>query len=122
LPKRPNLFDSFGLYLDIYTSRRVDPAYKATKKSYNCFLFEHAHGWRVFLEGRQPEGVATVLDPEDAQEERVHAEKNSTPDEDCNLLLASICHPGDLKSKANGGERENAVCKISQSVDVVIFK
>lgn len=50
------------------------------------------------LKRRQPEGVATVLDPEDAQEERVHAKKNSTPDQDCNLLLAGIRHPGDLES------------------------
>ena len=63
------------------------------------------------LERRQPEGVATVLDPEDAQEEGVHAEKDSTPNEDCDLLLAGICHPGDLESKADGGEGENAVCE-----------
>jgi len=63
------------------------------------------------LERRQPEGVATVLDPEDTQEERVHAEKDSTPNKDCDLLLARIRHPGDLESKADGGERENAVCE-----------
>lgn len=63
------------------------------------------------LERRQPEGVATVLDPEDAQEERVHAEEDSTPNEDCNLLLAGICHSGDLESKADSGKGENTVCK-----------
>lgn len=63
------------------------------------------------LERRQPEGVTTVLDPENAQEEGVHAEKNSTPNEDCNLLLAGIRHPGDLESKADGGEGENTVCE-----------
>ena len=63
------------------------------------------------LERRQPEGVATVLDPEDTQEERVHAKKDSTPNKDSDLLLAGICHPGDLESKADGGERENAVCE-----------
>lgn len=62
-------------------------------------------------ERRQPEGVATVLDPEDAQEERVHAEKDGTPNEDSNLLLAGIRHPGDLESKADGGEGENTVFK-----------
>lgn len=61
------------------------------------------------LERWQPKGVATVLDPEDAQEEGVHAEEDSTPNEDCNLLLAGICHPGYLESKADGGEGEDAV-------------
>ena len=63
------------------------------------------------LEGRQPEGVATVLDPEDAQEERVHAKEDSTPDQDSDLLLAGICHPGDLESKTDGGEGEDAICE-----------
>jgi len=63
------------------------------------------------LEGRQPEGVATVLDPENAKEEGVHAEKDGTPDHDCDLLLAGICHPGNLESKADGGEGEDAVCE-----------
>lgn len=62
-------------------------------------------------EWRQPEGVATVLDPEDAQEERVHAEKDGTPDHDSNLLLAGICHPRNLKSKADGGKGEDTVCE-----------
>jgi hypothetical protein len=62
------------------------------------------------LERRQPEWVTAVLDPEDAQEERVHAEKDSTPDQDRDLLLAGIRHPGDLESKADGGEGKNTVC------------
>jgi hypothetical protein len=61
-------------------------------------------------EGREPEGVATVLDSEDAEEERVHAEENGTPDEDSDLLLTGIGHSGDLESKADGGEGEDAVC------------
>jgi hypothetical protein len=60
-------------------------------------------------ERRKPEGVATVLDSEDAEEERVHAEEDSAPDEDGDLLLASIGHPGDLECKADGGEGEDAV-------------
>lgn len=56
LPKRPTLFDSFGLCLDIYTSRQADSAYKATRKSYNCFLFEHARRWRVVQKGGSQKG------------------------------------------------------------------
>jgi hypothetical protein len=73
------------------------------------------------LERRQPEGVAAVLDPEDAQEERVHAEKDGTPDEDCDLLLAGIRHPGDLESKADGGEGEDTVCESWSVGRVEIF-
>jgi hypothetical protein len=64
-----------------------------------------------FSEGREPEGVATVLDSEDAEEEGVHAEENSTPDEYGDLLLAGIGHSGDLESKADGSEGEDAVCR-----------
>jgi hypothetical protein len=67
-------------------------------------------------EGREPEGVTTVLDPEDAEEERVHAEENSAPDEHGDLLLASVGHSGNLESKADGGEGEDAVWK-TWSVD-----
>jgi len=63
------------------------------------------------LEGWQPEGVATVLDPEDAQEERVHAENDSAPNEYRDLLLAGVGHSRDLESKADSGEGEDAVCE-----------
>jgi hypothetical protein len=63
------------------------------------------------LERWQPEGVAAVLDPEDAQEEGVHAENDSTPNEDRDLLLAGIGHSRDLESKTDGGKGEDAVCE-----------
>lgn len=63
------------------------------------------------LERRQPEGVATILDAEYAEEERVHSEEDSTPNEHCDLLLARVGHPRDLEGKADGGEGEDTVCK-----------
>lgn len=68
------------------------------------------------LEGREPEGVATVLDPEDAQQERVHAEENGTPDEDSDLLLALVGHARHLQSETDGGEGEDAVWKTGSAV------
>jgi len=66
----------------------------------------------VRLERRQPEGVAAVLDPEDTQEEGVHAEKDSTPDEDCNLLLAGVGNARNLESEADGGEGKNSIYNV----------
>lgn len=61
------------------------------------------------LERRQPEGVAAVLDPEHAQEERIHAEKDSTPDENSELLLAGVGNARNLQGQTDGGEGENSV-------------
>jgi len=63
------------------------------------------------LEGGQPERVTAVLDPEDAEEERVHAQNDSTPDEYRNLLLAGIGHSRDLERKADSGKGKDTVCE-----------
>jgi hypothetical protein len=79
-------------------------------ESYNRFCFSQI--WAERSEGRQPEGVATVLDPEHAQEEGVHAEKDSPPDEDCDLLLARVGDARNLECQADGGEGEDSVCNL----------
>jgi hypothetical protein len=66
----------------------------------------------VSLKGRQPEGVATVLDPEHTQEEGVHSEKDSTPDEDSDLLLARVRNARNLECQTDGGEGEDSVYNI----------
>lgn len=62
------------------------------------------------LERWQPEGVAAVLDAEHTEEERVHAEEDDTPDEDCDLLFACIRHSRNLEGKADGGEGQDPIC------------
>lgn len=49
------------------------------------------------LERWQPERVPAVLDPEHAQQERVHPQNDATPDEDSDLLRARVRHTGDLE-------------------------
>jgi hypothetical protein len=66
----------------------------------------------VSLKRRQPEGVATVLDPEHTQEEGVHSEKDSTPDEDGDLLFARVGNARNLECQADGGEGEDSVYNI----------
>ena len=61
-------------------------------------------------ERRQPEGVATVLDPEHTQEEGVHAEKDSSPDENSDLLLARVGDTRNLVCQADGGKGEDSIC------------
>ena len=61
-------------------------------------------------ERRQPEGVATVLDPEHTQEEGVHAEKDSSPDENSDLLLARVGDTRNLECQADGGKGEDSIC------------
>jgi hypothetical protein len=61
------------------------------------------------LEGRQPEGVAAVLDAESAEEVAVHGEHDKTPSKCSDTLSARVCHTGDLESKRDGCECEDGV-------------
>ena len=61
------------------------------------------------LEGRQPEGVAAVLDAECAEEVAVHGEHDETPSKCSNTLSARVRHTGDLESKGDGCESKNGV-------------
>jgi hypothetical protein len=61
------------------------------------------------LEGRQPEGVAAVLDAESAEEVAVHGEHDETPGECSNTLSTGVCHTGDLESERDGCECEDGV-------------
>jgi hypothetical protein len=101
---------NFDPDISIYIPGRPDPDRGFAGASYNRFWFSQF--WAASLERRQPEGVATVLDPEHTQEEGVHSEKDSTPDEDSNLLLARVGNAGDFECQANGGEGKNSVCEL----------
>ena len=61
------------------------------------------------LERRQPERVASTLDAEHAEQEAVHCQDDSTPDEDGDLLGARVCHTRDFEREADSREGENAV-------------
>ena len=73
--------------------------------------------YRAFLERRQPKWVPAVLDPEHAEQEAVHAQNDASPDKDSDLLGSRVGHPGDFQRQTDGGEGEDAVCKISVSRD-----
>lgn len=64
---------------------------------------------RTNLKRWQPEGVTTVLDPEYAHQEAVHAENDGGPDNDCKLLGTSILDPWNPQSEIDGGECEYGV-------------
>lgn len=68
-----------------------------------------------YLEGRQPEGVATVLDAESAEEVAVHGEHDETPGKCSNTLSARVRHTGDLESKRDGCESQDGVWESSVS-------
>lgn len=65
----------------------------------------------VYLEGWQPERISAILNPEDAQEEGVHAEDHTSPDEDGDLLSSRVLDARSLDSEADGCECEDAVWK-----------
>lgn len=65
---------------------------------------------RRHLERRQPEGVATVLHPKDAEEEAVHGKHDTTPDEDHHGLHLGVGDSGDFEGEGDGRKGENAVC------------
>lgn len=55
---------------------------------------------KVSLEGserRQMERIASILDPEHAQQEAIHAKHNASPNEHGHLLLGGIRHSRDLQ-------------------------
>ena len=80
-------------------------------KSYKYFCSGRSSSSSPRLERRQPEGVAAVLDSEDAEQEGVHAQKNGTPEEDSNLLSAGIGNTRYLESQADSGKGEDTICK-----------
>jgi hypothetical protein len=63
----------------------------------------------LHLEGRQPEGVAAVLDAESAEEVTVHGEHDKTPGECSDTLSTRVCHTGDLESERDGCESKDGV-------------
>lgn len=64
-------------------------------------------------EGRQREGVPRILDPEDAHEEAVSAEEDTTPDENSYLLSPGIGHSRNLDGKGDGAEGHHTVYGLS---------
>lgn len=61
------------------------------------------------LERRQPELVSTVLLPEDAKQEAVHAQQYTTPEEHGKLLGSRVRNPWDLERERDCRESQNAV-------------
>ena len=61
------------------------------------------------LERRQPELVSAVLHPENAEQEAVHAQQHTTPDEHGNLLRARIHNAGDLERERDSRKSKDAV-------------
>lgn len=60
-------------------------------------------------ERRQPERISSVLDPENTKQEAVHAEDDTTPDEDGNLLCTWVGHAWNLQGEGDCRECEHAV-------------
>lgn len=61
------------------------------------------------LEWRQPELVSTVLHSEDAEQEAVHAEQHTTPQEYSKLLSSRVLDPWNLESERNGRKSQDTV-------------
>jgi hypothetical protein len=61
------------------------------------------------LERRKPEAVAAVLHAEHAQQEAVHAQQDSAPEDDGELLGARVADAGHLDGKRDGSKGEDAV-------------
>jgi hypothetical protein len=61
------------------------------------------------LERGKPEAVAAVLHAEYAQQEAVHAQQDSAPEDDGELLGARVADAGHLDGKRDGSKGEDAV-------------
>lgn len=64
---------------------------------------------RKRLEWRQPERVPSVLDPEHAEQEAVHAQNHKSPDHHSDLLSSRVGHTWDLEREADGCKGQDAV-------------
>ena len=64
----------------------------------------------VHLERRQPELVPAVLLSEDAEQEAVHAEQDTAPEEDSELLGARVGDTRNLEGERNSRKGEDTVC------------
>lgn len=61
----------------------------------------------------QMKWISPILDPEDAQEEAIHAEGDPTPYEYCDLLFPWIDHTRDFQRQGDGREGQCTVWKRS---------
>ncbi len=59
--------------------------------------------------GWQGEGVTPILHAEDAQQEAVHDEKNTSPSQDDHLLGFRIGYPWRLDGKRDSSERQDGI-------------
>ena len=66
----------------------------------------------VCLERGQGEGVAAVLEAEDAHEEAVGEEDYRAPKVDGCALRRGVCHARDLEGDGDCGKCQDAVCGI----------
>lgn len=60
-------------------------------------------------EWRQPEWVATILYPEDAEQEAVHAEHDTSPDNDHDTLQLRVLGSRNLESERDGCKSKDTV-------------
>lgn len=63
----------------------------------------------LHLERRKPELVTAVLRPEDTEQEAVHAEQNTAPQEYSKLLSPRVCNPRNLERKGDRRKCQNPV-------------
>jgi len=83
------------------------------QQSFSCSIlrFCHAKKYLHYLKGRQPEGVSAILHSEDGEQEAVHGEHGTTPDNDHDGLNLGICDAWNLESERDCGKGKDAVCE-----------
>lgn len=64
----------------------------------------------MHLKRRQPKLITAVLLSEDAEEKAVHAEQDTAPKKDGELLGARVGDAGDLEGERNGSEGQDTIC------------
>ena len=66
------------------------------------------------LEWRQPKGISTVLDSEDAHQEAVHAKNDRRPDDDCRLLSLGVLDPWNPERQIDRRKGQKCVCQATR--------
>lgn len=91
--------------------------------AYKLFFFSFLHyrdGFdaqkrRRHLKWREPEGVSAVLHSEDAEQEAVHGEHDTAPEQDHDGLQLGVLDSGDLEGEGDCCKSEDAICRERQS-------
>lgn len=64
-------------------------------------------------ERRKGEGIACILDAEDAEEEAIHDEQSTAPCENSDTLGLRVGNSGDLDSEGNSCKAQDTICMLS---------